>query len=728
MKNKLFLFVYLFMLVVIISCGGGGGGGGVVAFQNNSQMHNGADAGGWGSGNQTGGGFGGGAIQSSNLLISQMAALPDIHKVEIHLTINGVPQEVIVADATTTTDVLPKISVGDIVSGYAEIFLPDNEIRTAQLDETEIALSNTLKFKVPYYYSACGLDGTPLVFDEIYYAGSGIDLSAYAVDPNTGESIAGWYCVQDGTTHYGSYVTGVRGDITLNAVEDTGAITATVATSTLYAEQSNPLGDQGQTTITITGATGTPTVATVNPSQASLLTFGTPMPDANDASKYTVSVAIASDTDTDNFNKVWFSDSTNVFIQATDPSGATSNPLSLTLCNMYGYQLMQSDGTLDSSATVLEGTTLSFDTAKTTVGTDVSGREIVAFKNASGNVVLCEKTNPGPTSITFNSTNFNKRLVSLTAVPVFTYTVKDANDNNLTQTGTQADPYILKFNGTAAEKGLHVSVPTGEFVGLINTTFDTSNVLSRSLGSSPYNNPGIGIMNTLTIAEIPSTPVKVTLADSGTGATREFYVKIQPPIIGTKPAPDTVGDIVFKDGSAMTPTQFSALSSAEQNTKKADVIAVFFDATNKLGIALNESTPLVWATGSIGINCNFGTSNTDGSGNWSVIGLQDPTGTAAQYPAFNYCNNYSPSDTGGWYLPAIDELWTLSNSSTLTTVNAALSQISGSTVTGYYWSSSQYSDTDSGAWAVWSDWPSKASFNKDDTANNYKARPIKKFD
>ena len=507
-------------------------------------------------------------------------------------------------------------------------------------------------------------------------------------------------------------------------------LTATPATTTLYAEGTNPFGDGGQTTITITGATGITTVATVDSSQSSLLTFDTPVQDATDASKYTVNVAIASDTDTDNFNKVWFSDSTNVSIQATDPSGAISNPLSLTLCNMYGYQLLHSDGTTDSSAIRLEGSTLSFNTAN--VGTDVSGREIVAFKNASGNVVLCEKTNPGPTSITFNSTNFNKRLITLTAVPVFTYTVKDANDGALSQTGTQADPYILKFNGTAAEKGLHVSVPAGEFVGLINTTFDISNVLSKNLGSSPYNNPGIGIMNSLTVAGIPSTPVKVTLADSGTGATRDFYVKIQPPLIGTKSAPDTLGDIVFKDGSAMTSTEFNALSTAEQNTKKADVIAVIFDATNKLGVAKDESTVTIWAPGgTYGYNHKFSTSESSGSGNWGVIQSEDPAGAtdaATNYPAFNYCNNYSPSGTGGWYLPAIDELSTLSNSSTLPTVNAALSQISGSTVTGYYWSSSQYPNTDSGAWAVWSDWPSQASFTKDDTINNYKVRPIKKFD
>lgn len=702
MKNKLFLFVYLFMLVVITSCGGGGGGGGVVAFQNNSQMHNGADAGGWGSGNQTGGGFGGNSSLggSSELLFESIPSFfSPIDHIDISLVINGSPAEFTGLDTSAKKDVLG-LNNGDKVSGTAVITLADGSTRTATLAETTIGIDNKLSFAVTYRYILRDSSNSNSAEAGTYTSSGGINVSGinwFEGGGSSGNTVIGWRTEAGATYAAGGIIYGLTGDVKLTSVYgSSGApvLTATVATSTLYAEQSNPLGDQGQTTITITGATGTPTVATVNPSQSSLLTFGTPVPDVNDVSKYTVSVAIASDTDTDNFNKVWFSDSTNVSIQATDPSGATSNPLSLTLRNMYGYQLMHSDGTLDSSATVLEGTTLSFDTAKTTVGTDVSGREIVAFKNASGNVVLCEKTNPGPTSITFNSTNCSKRLITLTAVPVFTYTVKDANDGALSQTGTQADPYILKFNGTAAEKGLHVSVPAGEFVGLINTTFDTSNVLSRSLGSSPYNNPGIGIMNTLTIAGIPSTPIKVTLADSGTGATRDFYVKIQSPFIGTKAAPDAVGDIVFKDGSAMTSAQFNALDTSVKNAKKTDAVAVIFNATSKLGVALAENSSLDWNGAS------------------------------------TYCNSYSlPNFTTGWRLPTYNELLNLAEaapaypSDVKTSVDTALAAVGGTPLSdGYYWSSGEYQTTQ--AWVV-------NLTNHDGTAktktDSLKARAVRQF-
>lgn len=702
MKNKLFLFVYLFMLVVITSCGGGGGGGGVVAFQNNSQMHNGADAGGWGSGNQTGGGFGGNSSLggSSELLFESIPSFFfPIDHIDISLVINGSPAEFTGLDTSAKKDVLG-LNNGDKVSGTAVITLADGSTRTATLAETTIGIDNELSFAVTYRYILRDSSNSNPSDAGTYTSSGGINVSGInwiEGGGSSGNTVIGWKTEAGATYAAGGIIYGLTGDVKLTSVYgSSGApvLTATVATSTLYAEQSNPLGDQGQTTITITGATGTPTVATVNPSQASLLTFGTPMPDANDASKYTVSVAIASNTDTDNFNKVWFSDSTNVSIQATDPSGATSTPLSLTLCNMYGYQLMQSDGTLDSSATVLEGTTLSFDTAKTTVGTDVSGREIVAFKNASGNVVLCEKTNPGPTSITFNSTNFNKRLITLTAVPVFTYTVKDVNDNNLTQTGTQADPYILQFGGTGANSGLHVSVPAGEFVGQIGTSFGTSGVLSVDLGSSPYNNPGIGIKNTLTVAGIPSTPVKVTLADSGTGATRDFYVKIQSPFIGTKAAPDALGDIVFKDGSAMTSAQFNALDAATQNAKKTDAVAVIFDATNKLGVALAENSSLDWNGAS------------------------------------TYCSSYTcPNYTTGWRLPTYTELLNLAeaapawSSDVKTSVNTALAAVGGTPLSdNFYWSSGEYLGTM--AWAV--DLTNHNGEAKDKT-DNLKARAVRQF-
>ncbi len=226
-KYKYFIWLIkavfvLFAALCVFSCGGGGGG--MVAFSDKDQLHNGGGAGGFGTGNQTGNGFdpiNGSDITSSDLLISQMAALPNITNVRIELVINGVAQEAIIADASTTTDVLPKISIGDIVSGRAYIYSASEESpRVAELDQTEIVIHNTLKFKVPYNYIAYDLTGAPAA-EGTYYARDGINLSAYT-DANT----CGWKC--NGVVHYGSYVTGVRGDIRLDAELQAGAGTYTI--------------------------------------------------------------------------------------------------------------------------------------------------------------------------------------------------------------------------------------------------------------------------------------------------------------------------------------------------------------------------------------------------------------------------------------------------------------------------------------------------------------------
>ncbi len=137
--------------LMILSCGGGGGGG-IVSFQDNPGIHNNGDAGGYGTGNQTGSGF---DPQAQSLeeaeagpLISQMAAL-DVTTVDIRLTVNNDEQPLIVADATTTTAVLPKIKPGYRVSGTATIHLADGTTRTAVLDETEATLQGVLKCEVP---------------------------------------------------------------------------------------------------------------------------------------------------------------------------------------------------------------------------------------------------------------------------------------------------------------------------------------------------------------------------------------------------------------------------------------------------------------------------------------------------------------------------------------------------------------------------------------------------
>ena len=141
-----------------------------------------------------------------------MAALDNVTNVRIELVINGVAQEPIIADTTTTTDVLPRITPEDTVTGTAYINLSDGTVRAAQLDATQTSTGKVLKFKVPYNYTCSNDNGT--LASGTYYARDGIDLSAY-----TASNMLGWLC-SDGTMHNGSYVTGVRGDITLSAVLD----------------------------------------------------------------------------------------------------------------------------------------------------------------------------------------------------------------------------------------------------------------------------------------------------------------------------------------------------------------------------------------------------------------------------------------------------------------------------------------------------------------------------
>ncbi len=217
MRSKFFSSIYILftvaVLAVLASCGGGGGGGGAVSFAPDSNMpHNGGDAGGWGTGAETGGGFGGTTIEEENatLLIGQVPAL-DVTNVNIVLYVNGTRYEINNVNETTTTEVLPKISIGDTVSGTAYIYVAgEAQPREALLDPQAIGFHNTLKFKVPYKYEC--IDRGTSVKTGTYYSRDGIDLADI-----TGVRVAGWLC-SDGTMHYGSYITGVRGDITLTAV------------------------------------------------------------------------------------------------------------------------------------------------------------------------------------------------------------------------------------------------------------------------------------------------------------------------------------------------------------------------------------------------------------------------------------------------------------------------------------------------------------------------------
>ncbi|MBP5448422.1 MAG: DUF1566 domain-containing protein [Treponema sp.] len=190
--------------------------------------------------------------------------------------------------------------------------------------------------------------------------------------------------------------------------------------------------------------------------------------------------------------------------------------------------------------------------------------------------------------------------------------------------------------------------------------------------------------------------------------------------IGSKSAPDAVGDIVFSDGTAEA---YSAGLNLTQAQKNAAVAVIFYTApinttsgsidlgTKKLGVGFKKGASLKWAPSSAtGFSTTFSTSESDGSGYWTVIKNADSTGAASaatNYPAFNFCNAYGVAVAGsstGWYLPAKNELealcWKRGS------VDSYIGKVdeSGTIVDKLgdydYWSSSQISDQNDVAWTA----------------------------
>ena len=168
-----------------------------------------------------------------------------------------------------------------------------------------------------------------------------------------------------------------------------------------------------------------------------------------------------------------------------------------------------------------------------------------------------------------------------------------------------------------------------------------------------------------------------------------------------------VGDIVFNDGSAIPYTSGLLLTDAQKSTAVAYIFYKGTDCSNDgstrtLGVGLKRShSGKKWGKFNDGINYpngpdvanGFGTNITtiqctpcsptdgsydaytftgdkNGSDNLSQIGeflesvgKTDDTGTAGNYPAFDYAKNYGTANgcTGayatGWYLPSIAELF-----------------------------------------------------------------------
>ena len=198
-----------------------------------------------------------------------------------------------------------------------------------------------------------------------------------------------------------------------------------------------------------------------------------------------------------------------------------------------------------------------------------------------------------------------------------------------------------------------------------------------------------------------------------------------------------VGDIVFNDGSAISYEDYNALSSAEQNTLKANAIAIIFykgtglnnssDTTTvrTLGVGLKHNTSNgKWCINQIntyisqiqstkngdGESTTF-TGDLNGSDNFSSVvnysGLSESE-VETTYPVFEFARNYNNTATNitgtqyedGWFIPSVAELFQIYingvSSGKMFDLNSASESLGGNKFyNALYWASSQSTTTKS---------------------------------
>ncbi|MGN0739755.1 MAG: hypothetical protein ACI4LX_06250 [Treponema sp.] len=197
-------------------------------------------------------------------------------------------------------------------------------------------------------------------------------------------------------------------------------------------------------------------------------------------------------------------------------------------------------------------------------------------------------------------------------------------------------------------------------------------------------------------------------------------------ITGEKSAPDSVGDIVFSDGSACAYSS-SLILTTEQ--KSAAVAVIFYVGTDSdslgnkmLGVGLKNSyedgDTFEWCLGGAdgynelsGLICTASTDyfatavftgDVDGSDNWDVVQANcgDTSDMTTNYPAWDYAVNYGTNNwsgtsyESGWYLPTIAEFAAVYKN--LSAINDSLDAAGHNTIPDSisFWTSTQYSNSD----------------------------------
>ena len=211
-------------------------------------------------------------------------------------------------------------------------------------------------------------------------------------------------------------------------------------------------------------------------------------------------------------------------------------------------------------------------------------------------------------------------------------------------------------------------------------------------------------------------------------------------ILGTKEAPDTVGDIVFSNGRA---TPYTSTLTLDDEAKVAAISVIFYvgtelnsdddTTTNRtLGVGLQNATgdgnKLKWEkaktnyTYIVAIQCTPSesgegkaasatfTGDLDGSDNWTAIcAAVTDEDTSGNYPLWEWMNSYATNNSltgecaSGWYIPTIAELSMLYRAvkASDSVLNAAIDGMGGTQIAdAFYWSSTPVPTSNSKAWSI----------------------------
>ncbi|MBQ3687322.1 MAG: hypothetical protein II932_05785, partial [Treponema sp.] len=247
----------------------------------------------------------------------------------------------------------------------------------------------------------------------------------------------------------------------------------------------------------------------------------------------------------------------------TAPAGANDIALTATLENIGLTDLTDSGIQFTSNATSI---------ATVTAGTATStGRPATVTALKGGTVTI---------TVTAAIRASGKVFSAKKDITIIRLLVKDGADHDVPATGNSLTdgPVTLSAEFEGLTEGVDFSwgcTPSSGSDISISATSGQTTTVSGSSGTA-------------------SVTLTATYDDTDYTKTMEFRCQI-----GSKAAPDAVGDIVFNDGSA-EPYSASLTLTDEQ---KAAAVAVIFDAANKKGVGLKQGSDKRWAdSGTAGYN------------------------------------------------------------------------------------------------------------------------------